>query len=175
MRLPGLLSNTQKEDWGSGSAWVSITLFFGLLPLWGGALIFFLFSSDVSWAGMVDHGEFAIYSATLLATALLVVFREYKVHFTERLFWGTIAVVLLVLTLLLFSAASAADTAPDLAEQVNRSALRLLSLSVYIATVGVVFLLTVLNTALDRQDPQAAQAERMSDLAARVKELGGGE
>lgn len=174
MRLLGSLARATRQDWGEGALWVSFTLVFGLLPVYGGALLLVLLRSRVSWSRFADRGEFAIYAAGLLAAALLVVFHEYKVGFPERAMLGLFTVFLLVLAALLFFLAFAADAAPGLAENVNRGVVRLLSLLVYVAAVALAFLLAVMKEALQQPNMEGIRAERMRRLESDFDRLEGG-
>ena len=163
MQLPNPLRGAQPENLEEGRFWLGFTLFGGLMPLYGGAFFLLLFSSEISFEAFIDHGEFAIYSAGLLATSLLVVVREYKAPFPERATWGLITGVLLVLAVLVFAVAAAADAAPDVAKDVNRGLLRVSSLVIYGLALATTFVLTVKREILT-VNVEAIRAKRMGRL-----------
>ncbi len=148
LRALGTLRRARDEHWREGWFWLGFTILGGLLPLWGGATFLWVLSSDLSPSGFVDHGEFAIYSAGLLAPALFVVVREYKAPFPERAGWALFTVALLIVALLFFAAATAPGAAPTAGFEINRAALRVLTPILYLASLCLAFALTVIREAL---------------------------
>ena len=171
MKLPNPLSSARAEHVREGHYWLGFTLFGGLLPVYGGALFLWIFSSDWTPTQFVDHGEFAIYSAGLLAYALFIVVREYQAPFPERAAWGLLTGVLLVLSVIVFTAVSAADAQPKVAEELNRVPLRVVSLLFYLLALGASYLLTVRKEGLTF-DMEAVRGERMATLEDKFDELG---
>lgn len=160
--------------------WLAFTLFGGLLPLYGGAFFLWVLFSRFSWANLVDHGEFGIYSASVLASGLFVVSREYKVPFPERATWVLAAVVLLVLSVFVFSAAFAAANEPGLNSNVNDFAIRVGSPILFSLTMAFVFSLTVRGQGLEEpRETQLAEevvsirGEQMATLEDDFDGLGG--
>lgn len=170
--VPNPLKGAQHSHVMDGLLWLGFTLLFGLLPLYGGALFLWFLSSELSLRGFVDHGEFAIYSAGLLAPALFIVVREYHAPFPQRAFWGLISIVLLVLVMIVFAAASAADAAPDVAKNVNRISITAASVILYSLALGTAFILTVQREALI-VDAQAIRAKRTGSLEEEFDSTGG--
>ena len=168
MRLLGTFGRTRSENWSDGGNWLLFTLIGGLLPVWGGAIILVLFGNEVSFASFTDHGEFAIYSAGLLASALLVVMREYRARFRERAILGLLSLVLIIIATLIFTAASAGENETTL--NVNRTIMRNASVTLYCITVILTFFLTVLKEALE---PRLEEISRTGALEDRFDELGG--
>ena len=164
MRLLGSLARAKRKDWEEGVVWLAYTLFGGLLPVYGGAIFLLLLFSDVSWDRFADRGEFAIYAAGLLAGALLVVMREYEGGFPGRSVWGLLITVLLVIAALVFTAAFAADAAPDLADTLNRGVLRVMSILLYAATVVLALVLAVMKEALQQLNVEGIRATEMQQL-----------
>lgn len=164
MRFPGLLSAARVNDWLHGAGWVAVTVILGLLPVWGGALLRSIQSDAVGWTTYVDHGEFVIYASGLLAVAILVVFRDYEVRFGERLPWGIVVILLLLLCVFVFAGASRVDS-PAGMDDVNRTLVRVLSAILYLASLACVFLLTVLNRTLEQQELlESIRGRRMAKL-----------
>jgi hypothetical protein len=175
MRLLGSLEGATPRDWQEGGVWLAYTLVGGLLPVYGGAIFLLLLFSDLSWARFLDHGEFAIYAAGLLAGALLVVGREYRGGFPGRSLWILLIAALLLIAAIVFTAAFAASAAPDLANNLNRGVLRVLSIVLYGLTVVLAFVLAVAKEALDKVNVEGIRAEDMQRLERGFNErLGGG-
>ena len=160
--------------------WLWFTLFGGLLPLYGGAFFSWVLFSRFSWANLVDHGEFGIYSAAVLASGLFVVSREYKVPFPERASWVLATVALLVLSVFLFAAAFAAANEPGLNSDVNDLAIRVGSPILFAVTIAFVFSLTVRGQGLEEptetrvaEEVESIRGERMTTLERDFDELEG--
>lgn len=175
MRSYQILSSAHESSWGSGGRWFFVTAILSLLPVWGGLCFFALFG-QVELKGFVDHGEFAIYSAGLLTSALLVIFSDYTEPFPNRTFWGLITFVLLILATLVFGAVAATQQFPALGDELDLRLVRILSLMLYILTFLVTLLLTVLDKSMPGLEPiETRRAGDLGELEAKFKALGGGQ
>lgn len=170
MKIPHPLANARSEHVREGQYWLGFTLFGGLLPVYGGALFLWIFSSKWTPTQFVDHGEFAIYTAGLLASALFIVVREYQGPFPERAGWGLFTGVLLVLSVLVFAAAAAADADPKVADHLNKVPLRVVSLAFYVMSVVATYILTIRSQGLEL-DYQAVRGDTMAKLDKKFDEL----
>ena len=66
-----------KENWSSTGVWLAYTLGYGFLPVWiGFVLVFVLSHEHLKMADFIVHGEFAIYSATLVAGSTRLISRD---------------------------------------------------------------------------------------------------
>lgn len=66
------------ESWGSARLWLAYTLFFGFMPVWLGMLagLGFSFQRPINWRDFLIHGEFLIYSASLVATSTRLISKD---------------------------------------------------------------------------------------------------
>jgi hypothetical protein len=140
--------------------------------LWGGAVFLWFLSSHVSLVGFVDHGQFAIYSAGLMAPALFVLFHEYRAAFPERTAWGLSTSFCLVMALLMFAAASAPQAWPDAPFEINRVALRIVSPLLYVVSLMVAFALVVVKETL-ASEPTLDELDSTGPLERRFDQLKG--
>ncbi len=66
------------KNWKDSTSLMLYTLVGGLLPVHGGMLLFKLFSRVVQFSDFSDNGEFALYSAALLAPSLYLILKDYN-------------------------------------------------------------------------------------------------
>jgi hypothetical protein len=140
--------------------------------LWGGAILLWFLSSDLSLVGFVDHGEFAIYSAALLAPALFILLHEYRPAFPDRTAWGLATIACLVLAVLMFAAASAPQAARDAPFEINRVALRVVTTLLYAASLALAFALVVVRETL-ASEPSLDELDSTGPLERRFDQLKG--
>lgn len=79
MNFLGALKETNRSHWREAGLSLAYSIFGSLAPVWGGFLLLRLFSRRPGWVDFSQHGEFALYSAAMLAPALYVVSRDLKV------------------------------------------------------------------------------------------------
>jgi len=172
MKIPNPLAGVKSEHVLEGRYWLSYTQFGGLLPLYAGAALLWMFGSALSFGRFVDHGEFAIYSAGLLASALFVVGHEYRTPFPQRTFWQLVTAILLVFSVIVFAVASSADaSSSDKADSFNHVALRVVSLILYAFSVATAFVLTVFKESMTVPDIEAIRGDRMAILEGKFDDL----
>lgn len=79
MELIKTIKTSNLRHWGDAFMWLLYALIGGLLPLWGGAILIKL---SGKWEGIslfFHHGEFAIYSAALLAPTIYLITRAFRI------------------------------------------------------------------------------------------------
>src|SRR5437588_3999549 len=74
--LISVLKTSESQDWWESSSWLLYNLIGGLLPMWGGLLLLYIFGHHDRWQQLISRGEFALYSAALLAPAVYVVLKD---------------------------------------------------------------------------------------------------
>ena len=114
-RADGVLSirRPTSEEWRLSAGWLIATIVGGLLPLWGSYLMLKLGGESVFVADFVSHGEFALYSASLLAPVFFIILRELPAGFPFRLWIGLVSVVLLLISALTFGCVFWIDRVPE--------------------------------------------------------------
>ena len=110
-----------------------------------GILLYLLFKQHPTIKEFSDNGEFAIYSATMLAMSLYIAFKDYKtVPFKFRKTFGGISVIMLIIASILYFSVTAINTV-DIPIEYNRSLMRNLSIYIYLISIILTFLLSGLD------------------------------
>ena len=105
-----LWNNSTKRHWADGLRWFGWNVMGGFLPLWGTLIGLRLTKQPMRLASVSSKGEFAIYSAALLAGCLYLVVKDFRLkdikslrEIRKGLFPSMGTVVLLLVALLLLS------------------------------------------------------------------------
>src|SRR2546427_10690573 len=100
-----------QKHWKETTNWLAFTLVGGLIPVWGGMVLFLLLSKPVFFSTFSSNGEFAIYSAAILAPSLYLIAKDRTTsNFLFRPFFSLICVVGLLLSAMLFAGVTAVHT-----------------------------------------------------------------
>jgi hypothetical protein len=144
--------------------WVVLTLVLGLLPLTGGMAIRILWQKPFAFADFVIHGEFALYTASIVSGTLYIVCREFQTNFPLRPWFVTFTVLLALWASLISGGIFLGDNAPPSAT---------LMAFATVPTFVVAMLLAVAAMLLERQlpltDPHALADLQQEDLAKKVR------
>jgi hypothetical protein len=146
--------------------WLSLTLGLGLLPTWGGAFVKFVWAKPLDLADFVIHGEFALYTASIVSGTCYIVCRDLPgVPFPFRPWFVVTTVFLALWAGLISGGLFLGATGPP-------SVYRLAWLT--IPTFIVAIFLSMLAMALERQislpDPHGADIRQITDLEQRVRQ-----
>lgn len=170
MKLPTPLNQADGSHWKGGLTWLGWTLGAGLLPVWGGALVLVVLSADVTGGRFVDHGQFALYAAGLLATSLYLTLSEISVPRRARPVWGGLSGLLLAAAALTFAAVLASEALPGLAANLNRALLGMISVGLYLIALLIAFLLTVAKESfVDIQNIESSRSAQLEDQFDRLR------
>ncbi|MGB7586662.1 MAG: hypothetical protein WBM11_17610 [Terriglobales bacterium] len=73
-------SPIRPDSWAAAWLWLAYTLFYGFMPVWLGvlALLGFSFNRSMNWRDFLIHGEFLIYSASLVAASTRLITRDVE-------------------------------------------------------------------------------------------------
>lgn len=130
------------KHWWETVKWLLFTVLGSLLPVWGSWFLLRLFSQEIRWIDFFKDGEFALYSAALIAPALYLILKEnFKIPFLQRHLCGFLAFFFLICSLLIFSAVTALSANESLGKAVilNESFLVKTSITIFALTVILVF------------------------------------
>ena len=155
---------TESEDWQDGIMWLVYTLLGGLFPFWGSAILLLLFNK---WQGInpfVDHGEFAIYSAPLLAIALFVANRKSS-GFQSRGLFSIIAVICLLFSSFLFAGVSSIDFFAPIKISLNLGFLRKASLYLFFISVLEAFVAYVFDLSRPVPNLEGLKQHNLNELS----------
>lgn len=141
------LREATPEEWGESFGWLLYSLAGSTLPIWlGGYVLLPIFGTHFAWIEYGRHGEFALYSAALLAPTLRLIAKDVEnFEFVRRqafLFFGWI---FLTGAVAIYSAVIAADRIANGTATLNQYLLLVISLSLYGVSVIFSFLVTIID------------------------------
>jgi hypothetical protein len=162
-----------KENWKESLKLLSFTLVGGLLPAWGGFIVFKLFGKIPHLSNFTDHGEFAIYSAVLLAPSLYFILKDYKTStFVYRHFFGFLCIVGLLVSALVYVGVTTASVG-QIPIEVDIEFLRMVTWMLFILTASLSFFVTALDNGRAYIDVQRQRSQQAKELEKKFDELGG--
>jgi|ERR1051325_470699 hypothetical protein len=145
--------------------WLAFTLFGGLIPLWGGMLLFRLFSIKFGFATFSSNGEFALYSAGLVAPAFYLIVKDYKDSiFIFRSVFTLISLGCLLVSMMLFAGVTAANNIGNAQVPIKLDVgfLRTSTLLLFAVSVIISFIATAVDNY--RILPEDIRDERKEEL-----------
>lgn len=149
------------------SKWLAYTLVGGLLPLWGGYVLTKLFNKVPAWSDFTDHGEFAIYSAAILAPALYSILKDFKTStFIGRGYFGLICAVLLLGATVIFAGVTTVGTVSTGGTplELNKGFLRDSTTWLFASSVVLAFLVTAIDSASVYKDIREVHNQELREL-----------
>lgn len=144
------------------------TIMGSTLPLWGGALLIRLSDQWQSWSTFCFGGEFAIYSAALLAPILYIVLKDYRK--TQRSLIQFPVIIMLLTSAILFAGVKSREL---LGLTVDRLFLRDITLVLFISSLFVYYIVHFVEYARVDADLKKAQQKALRSLEKKFDELGG--
>jgi len=147
----------------------------GLLPLWGSWLLLTLSKESASITDFIRHGEFLLYSASLLPTAAFLMLRDFKTPFPQRLIVGLVIIFLLVVSSLMFAGVftitrhDVETTRPS----VNVPFLAWVSIPLYLISLIAMLIATFFDMIVLSFDPLEKQERDEKNLAEQFRKLKG--
>ncbi len=99
-----------RDNWGSTGTWFAYTVGYGFVPLYVGMLAVRVFSEQpIDFSNFVVHGEFAIYSATLVAASTRLISKDSDIApFVRRQLFILIAGLSMIIAVALYAMIKAA-------------------------------------------------------------------
>lgn len=166
-----IFKGIKKSDWFEAADWLGWNSIGGLFPVLGGFFLFLIFKKTPTISDFSNNGQFAIYSATMFASAFYIVFKEYKSSiFSGRKLFGAICILGQIGAVLLFSSVTAANLGQSGVE-VNRGLVRNLSFLIYFISLIMAFLLSALDKSRAYLDIQKERKEGVEKLDAEYEKL----
>jgi len=171
-----ILSAMSKHGKETGK-WLAFSLGGALIPVWGGMMLFRLFSKPVKFSDFSGNGEFALYSAAMLAPALYLILKDFKNSpFMYRHAFAGISALGLSLSMLLFAGVTAVHTGGLGSITLDQVFLRKITLGLFVGSVVLSFLTEVLDkqrTLEDYREYYETNQGQFKDLQEKFDELGG--
>ncbi len=151
------------KHWKETTNWLLYTLVGGLVPVWGGMVLFGLFSKPLAFSAFSSNGEFAIYSAAILAPSLYLILKDLSTsNFLYRHFFSLVCIFGLGVSMILFAGVTAVNTGGLGAVTLNQGFLRRVTIILFLISVIVAFLVTALDSARMGIDIKQVRQERES-------------
>jgi|GEM_PF-4107238 len=127
--------------------WLLYSLGGSTLPIWlGGYLLLPLFGKHFGWVEYGQHGEFALYSAAMIAPRLRLIARDTEDSvFVRRQLFLFFGWIFLTISVALYSVVIAAGGITANETQINKEMLLHFTLSLFILTILFSFLVTLID------------------------------
>jgi hypothetical protein len=183
-----LWNNSKRKHWGEGARWFSWNVIGGFLPIWATWIGLRMTKHPWSLQSVSSKGEFAIYSAALLAGSLYIVAKDFRLkdiksmrEMRKGLFpsMGTLMLLLvglLVLSAVTFTFVCLLDVIgeagkPEILAMFDRVFICHTTQVLLALTIPLAILIVVADNALGEFDPQAISGREMADLKKKFKNL----
>ncbi len=169
------IKSSERRHWGDTGLWVVFTVVGGLIPLWATYVLLRLFSVRVDWFEFSRHGQFAIYSASLITAAVFLVERELWQTFPRRRCFVLFLIVGLIVSALLFAGVTAAKTPPADKRTIilDEVFLANTSIGLYIVSLALGTWAVFVNNVRTQLDLKATEERKISQLGKDFDALGG--
>jgi hypothetical protein len=166
MRLtPHIFDDADQTNWRDARYWLCYTLIGGLAPIWCGYIILKVLSHHATMGQFTEHGEFALYTAAIVAPAFHTLGRDLKIPgFRGRQFLLLVSVCCMLLAVCVYVAVSSAYMSTSLPNEINQAFLAYGTVVLFILSTGLAFCVTVLDYARLSSDPRAVLDGQREEL-----------
>lgn len=172
--IPNILADTERKNWYDASYWLAYTLIGGLTPIWCGYLFLRLFSQHPTWRQFTQHGEFALYTAAIIAPAFHTVSRDLKFPgLRGRRFFLLAGFCSMFIAVCVYVAVSSAYVSTVSPIEIDQGFLRWLTVGLFAFSTALAFLITVVDNAMlysDLRQVVAGQEKTLQDEFTRLKD-----
>jgi len=167
------LRNTKWEHWRESLLLTLFTVGAGLSPVWVGLILLKVYHKTPSLVGFANNGDFAIYSAAIVAPLIYLIVKEHRVPFASRAIYTLASVVILTFSVASYAVVAPATVgvAPNL--RPDMAFLAPVTLWAYALSVALALVVTALDNARMFPDVRAITERQQHDLDQRFDGLGG--
>jgi len=173
------ISGALAKHWKETTNWLGFTLIGGLVPVWGGWVLFRLISKPVGFSDFSSNGEFAIYSSAMLAPSLYLILKDLKTsNFLYRHFFALVSIFGLALALILFAGVTAVKSGGIVTAKIDQPFLTKVTLLLFVGSVFVSYLVTALDNeriGIDIDEVRRVRDGQVKSLEKQFDDLGGHE
>jgi hypothetical protein len=160
------------KNWKDSSTLMLYTLVGGLLPVYGGMILFKLFSRGVHFSDFSDNGEFALYSAAMIAPSLYLILKDYgSSNFLYRRAFALISFLGLLCATILFAGVTAVRTGGLGAIAVDQQFLRWFTILLFMVAIFLSFLTSALDSERIAKDIYAVREQDFKNLEEQFERL----
>jgi hypothetical protein len=165
--VPSFLSDTDYSNLRDATYWLVYSLLGGLAPIWCGVIISKILSHPPTLGQFTAHGEFALYTAAIVAPAFHTLSRDLKVPgFKGRQFFLLASVCCMVIAVCIYVAVSCAQI-PGLMlaiGTIDQEFLRFFTPLLFVFAMGLAFIVTVLDYGRLSSDVREVVVEQRQEL-----------
>jgi len=165
------LGQVKRDHLRDSGEWFLYTIVGSLVPVWGGVLLYSIALGGVPWMRLASHGEFALYSAALLAPAIYVTVTEQEdVSFPRRGLFVFVAVLFLLVSVLIFAGITVLQHV-KLIGPVEEKSVALWSLFLFTVSAGLAFVVNLFDNLRRAPDIRGIIAQRQKTFERKFDEL----
>ncbi|MCA4894796.1 MAG: hypothetical protein ING84_07330 [Cytophagales bacterium] len=160
-----------KSHFGEALIYVLITTGGSLMPVWGGILLFKLFSINSDFWVFVDQGQFYLFSAALFTPSCYQLYRNKSTTNLLHSFVFLSSIFLLIVSAILFAGVSIFDlpldnsvnssSSPTIPFKINDDFLRLSSLVLFVFSISTALISQAIENKVRSGGPDSVE---VSDL-----------
>ena len=151
--------------------WFLYMMVASLFPVWGGAILYWITPGGVSWLNFASHGEFALYSAALLAPAIhIAVTEREEVSFPSRGLFVLVAISFLLISVLIFAGITVLQHI-DIIDPVEEESVALWSLALFAVSSLLSLIVNLFDNLRRAPDIQKLVALKQRVLEAKFDAL----
>jgi len=151
--------------------WFLYTIVGSLVPVWGGAILYGIAPGGVPWIELASHGEFALYSAALLAPAIYIIVTEREdVPFPRRGLFVLTSIIFLLISVLIFAGITVLQRFKLIAP-VEEVAVANWSLALFVGSAAIAFIVNLFNHVRREPDVRGLMAQKQKVLEHKFDEL----
>lgn len=161
---------SHRKNWTDALYETSFALVFGLLPVWGTALLFTTLARIWRWDDFILHGEFAVYSAALVGPSIHQLWQLKSKPGAPGRGFLLVALVQILVATLVFAATVMGAQAPAY-WRVDRDFMASVSLIELIGAIVFVYIVQVLENIYTSADPAGESTREVDELEREVRSL----
>jgi len=174
IQLPGPFGDANRSHWSDAGIWLFYNLAGSLAPVWFGLLILKTFHRHPGWADFSQHGEFALYSAAMLAPTFYVINRDLKIPgFAGRQILGLLTLLGTLAATCFFVAVTTAFMEPKPVLEIDQVFLQQGTTVLFVFSAFLAFLVTALDNARQTPDVNVLAERRRKKLDEQYDDLEG--
>jgi len=151
----------ETKPWSAGLQWFVWSIFAGLLPLWGTAMIFSLFQREYEIYDFAKNGEIVLYAASFVGGAMYSIRKDF---FPSKNSLTIIFFIILAVCALVFGAIALNQIDQTSFREINKTLLMFISGIIILFTTLLCLFVVVVEANGGGFDMPAAQKEGEKNL-----------
>lgn len=136
------------------------------MPVWGALPLALILQRDTPISDYVIHGEFALYSASIISGTAFLVFRDIRNKpFPCRLWFGLLCLVIAIVSTLVFAGVFAKDQGGS----ISVGSMAAVTLTLFAVTIIVAVLVMLFDLQITEVDPAADDRAKIDELGQKFR------